>query len=399
MRKIINHYGIHWSVLSTLARLLTVGVSSILLIAGSILVSESPAGAAQITPTNLASAAVGAAYTSSTLTVATAGMWSISAGALPAGLAFTSLASATTDTISGTPTGDGTYDFTFTVTDAVTPATYSQSYTLVVTGINPSPLTSPILVNTAFNSGTLSVATAGTWAVSAGALPAGLALASQASSTTDSIAGTPTTNGSYTFTITVTDAITPETYVQQYTLVVASQIPQPTLKLLATIAALENPITLITTGGAGTSAPTFAVTNGTATGCAISGTSLTATSIGTCIVTASEAATSTYLVANAKAATYTFVANPVAPPAVVATRVTGTAIIGKTVVLKISGRNFTGKPTVTSTNPGTRFSVAGDTGSLLTLRVTATAKAHKGIGTLTITELNGTSCKIKYVTR
>jgi hypothetical protein len=311
---------------------------------------------------------------------------------------LTSLASATTDTISGSPTADGTYDFTVTVTDTVTPATYSQAYILTVTGIGPNTLTTPILINSPYTSTTLATATAGTWAISAGALPPGLALASAASSTSDTLVGTPTVNGTYGFTVTVTDATTPATYTQAYTLVVASQIPQPKLSLLSTVAALEHPIALITTGGAGVNTPTFAVTNGTASGCAITGTTLTATTIGTCMVTATEASSATYLVATSGAVTFTFVANPPPPAILTATHVKGTAVIGKTVTLTIAGSNFSGKPTVKSSNPGTRVAVTRDTGKSLTVKVTATAKTHKGSGTLTITEGNGKSVKIKYIT-
>lgn len=312
---------------------------------------------------------------------------------------MTSLAGATTDTISGTPTADGNYAFTVTVTDTVTPATYTQAYTMTVTGIAPGTLTSPILVNTAYTSATLSVATAGTWAITTGSLPTGLALSSTASSTSDTITGTPTVNGSYPFTVTVTDATTPATYVQNFTLVVASQIPQPKLKLLATIAALENPVALITTGGAGVNPATFTVTDGTATGCAITGTTLTATGVGTCLVTATEAASATYLAASSGAVTFTFVANPLPIPVLTATHVHGAAVIGKTVSLTITGTDFHGRPTVTSSNRGTRAVVRGDSGTSLSLRVTASLKAHKGTATFTIQEANGDSVKIKYITK
>jgi hypothetical protein len=42
--------------------------------------------------------------------------------------------------------------------------------------------------------------------------------------------------------------------------------------------------------------------------------------------------------------------------------------------------------------------VTRDTGKSLTVKVTATSKTHKGAGTLTITEGNGKSVKIKYIT-
>jgi hypothetical protein len=397
MRMFTNSNGNHRSIRAKLGGAVTFGFASMLAVSGLALVSVSSASAAT-TPVTLPSTAVGANYTSSTITEPTAGTWAISAGALPPGLALTSLASATTDTISGSPTADGTYDFTVTVTDTVTPATYSQAYVLTVTGIGPNSLTSPILVNSAYKSTTLTTATAGTWAISAGTLPTGLALTSAASATTDTITGTPTVNGTYGFTVTVTDATTPATYTQAYTLVVASQIPQPKFSLLSTVAALEHPIALITTGGAGVNTPTFAVTNGTATGCAITGTTLSATTIGTCMVTASEASSATYLAATSGSVTFTFVANPPPVAVLTATHVKGSAVIGRTVTLTIAGTHFSGKPSIKSSNPGTRIVVTRDTGKSLTVKVTATAKSHKGAGTLTITEGNGKSVKIKYIT-
>jgi hypothetical protein len=69
-----------------------------------------------ISPTKLPNGAAGAAY-SQTLT-ASGGVspytWSISAGALPTGLAL----NATTGDISGTPTTPGTFNFTVKATDS-----------------------------------------------------------------------------------------------------------------------------------------------------------------------------------------------------------------------------------------------------------------------------------------
>jgi hypothetical protein len=58
------------------------------------------------------------------------------------------------------------------------------------------------------------------------------------------------------------------------------------------------PLTLTTTGGAGTGAVSYTVTNGTATGCTITATApfkLTSTSRGTCFVTATKAADANFL--------------------------------------------------------------------------------------------------------
>ncbi len=60
-------------------------------------------------------------------------------------------------------------------------------------------------------------------------------------------------------------------------------------------------LSLVTSGGQGTGAVSFTVTNGTAIGCAISGTSLSASSAGTCVVTVTKAADATYLSASSTA--------------------------------------------------------------------------------------------------
>jgi hypothetical protein len=64
--------------------------------------------------------------------------------------------------------------------------------------------------------------------------------------------------------------------------------------LLTSVTGTEGtPLTLVTTGGSGTGSVSFTTVNGTATGCTITGTALTASTAGTCVVTASQAADST----------------------------------------------------------------------------------------------------------
>jgi surface protein len=74
-----------------------------------------------------------------------------------------------------------------------------------------------------------------------------------------------------------------------------SPLQQATLTVSAVATnTLSQPVALAVSGGSGTGAVNFSVTDGTATGCAVSDNVLRATSAGTCIVTATKAADSTY---------------------------------------------------------------------------------------------------------
>jgi hypothetical protein len=64
-------------------------------------------------------------------------------------------------------------------------------------------------------------------------------------------------------------------------------------------------LALTTSGGSGTGAVTFAVVNGTASGCRVSGSKLSFASTGTCVVTATKAGDATYASASSPATTVT----------------------------------------------------------------------------------------------
>src|SRR4029077_4901835 len=129
-----------------------------------------------VTTTSLPNGTQSAAY--STTLAATGGTtpytWSVSVGALPAGLALAS----STGVISGTPTGTGTTNFTVKVTDANSKtATMALNLTAVVPPITVTTTSLPNgTLNTAYT--TTLTATGGTtpysWSVSVGTLPAGL---------------------------------------------------------------------------------------------------------------------------------------------------------------------------------------------------------------------------------
>ncbi|HWX65383.1 MAG TPA: putative Ig domain-containing protein [Rhodanobacter sp.] len=174
-----------------------------------------------VTPASLAAATQNTAYSAS---ISASGgtapyTYAKTSGALPAGLTL-----ASNGTISGTPTATGSFTFTVTATDSSTgagPYTGSRSYTLVVNPavpvISPTSLPAPV-IGTAYSQ-TIS-ATGGTapysFAVSAGALPAGLTL-----SAAGVLSGTPTATGSFSFTAQVTDSAS-VTATQNYTLLIAA---------------------------------------------------------------------------------------------------------------------------------------------------------------------------------
>jgi hypothetical protein len=160
-----------------------------------------------ITTTTLPNGTTGTTY-NSTLG-ATGGAppytWALVSGALPTGLNLSA-----GGVISGIPTAAGTFTFTVSVTDSLG---VTKTAALTITVVSP-PL---LIATTTLPNGTLTppltpysftfVATGGTpgytWAITSGALPPGLNL----NGVTGLISGTPTTAGTFTFAIRVTDSV------------------------------------------------------------------------------------------------------------------------------------------------------------------------------------------------
>lgn len=126
------------------------------------------------------------------------------AGALPVGLSLSAC------TVSGTPTTAGSYPVTVHVSDASTPVkTASATETIVINPAGTLSLTATLPTATVGVAYSYSFQATGgltpyTYAVTAGSLPAGLTL-----QTNGTLAGTPTTVGASSFTITVTDSQSP----------------------------------------------------------------------------------------------------------------------------------------------------------------------------------------------
>lgn len=138
--------------------------------------------------------------------------WSIVAGALPGGVFL----NGTTGAIIGTPNADGTFAFTVRVSDAATLFALRDFVIEVAAAAEEPPPANPVVTTSSLPSGQVGTiytgpalqASGGTtpyagWAVTAGALPAGLSI----SSATGVISGTPTTQEVANFTVTVTDAV------------------------------------------------------------------------------------------------------------------------------------------------------------------------------------------------
>lgn len=183
---------------------ITLGTSTMTAWAGSVCTYYAVAtSAVQITTPSLPAATSGIAYPATQLQAtggATPYTWAVTLGALPPSLSL-----AAGGLLTGTPTGaGGSYAFGVTVTDAAG-QTATAAYTIVEAGPLTMVTTSPLpgaLTGVAYTD-TLQ-ATGGApnyaWAVTAGALPPGMALTG-----TGVLSGLPLLPGVYTFTVQATD--------------------------------------------------------------------------------------------------------------------------------------------------------------------------------------------------
>jgi hypothetical protein len=183
-----------------------------------------------ITTTSLPAGAIGSLY-SQTLQ-ATDGVipytnWAITAGTLPTGLSL----NASTGEISGTPTTPGTYSFTVEVTDSAA-QTDVQGLSILIPAVNPSITTTSVPNGIAGTAYAQSLSATGgtpgyTWSLDSGTLPPGIFLSTV--SNNGVLSGTPTTPGTYSFVIRVTDSLT-GTDTETYTITITS----PTLPIITT---------------------------------------------------------------------------------------------------------------------------------------------------------------------
>ena len=194
---------------------------------------------ATISPTSLPGGTVGTGYSQ---TITASGRkapytLSVTSGSVPAGLTLKA-AGTSAATVSGTPTTAGTSLFTVTAVDSTGAASAHVDYSVTIAGA-PAPPPPPPSGTFSISPASLPDATAGsaysqtisatgpngpyTVRVSQGALPAGLSL-----STSGALTGTPTTTGSYAFTVSAFDTLATYAGFHDYTLnVTAAAAPPP----------------------------------------------------------------------------------------------------------------------------------------------------------------------------
>lgn len=206
-----------------------------------------------------------------------------------------------------------------------------------------------------------------TLSVSSGTpLPAGVTFTDNRDGT-GTLAGPAPAIGAHPFTLVANNGIGGN-QTQAFTLTVTKLLQAP-LVLTSVVGVAGTPLPLTTSGGSGAGAITYAVANGTASGCTVSGGSLSATSAGTCTVTATKAGDATY---QPRSSAPTAVAFKLPQATLTVTSLNG--VVGSPLTLTHSGGTGSGAVTYTVVN-GTATGCTIASGKL-----TAT-----GAGTCTVT--------------
>jgi hypothetical protein len=175
--------------------------------------------------------------------------WSVSVGALPAGL----ILNAGSGVISGTPTAAGTATFTVRLGDSSLPAQAATVPATLTVVRAPAVATSTLLDATTGTAYSQTLAGSFgtppyTWSLvpGQGVLPAGLAL----NAGTGVISGTPTAAATFGFAVQLTDLTTPSlTATKQLSIVVANPLSINTLQLPGGVAGASYSQALSATGG------------------------------------------------------------------------------------------------------------------------------------------------------
>nr|WP_202397516.1 putative Ig domain-containing protein [Xanthomonas sp. LMG 8993] len=315
----------------------------------------------------------GQAY-SAAITPATGGTapyrYALTAGALPNGV----IVDAATGALSGTPTLSGTFNFTLTATDSTpSPAVQaSQNYSVTIaaaTLVLAQPTLPPAVRGSAYNQ--VLTASGGVapyrYSIASGTLPTGLTLANDGT-----LSGTPTTQGTSSFTIAVADAGNASA-TQAYSFTVSDAAPVAVADVAATMsdAAVTVAVTANDTGNITAIAIAAAPTNGTAV---VNGLELVYTPAAGFVGTDVVSYTVTGSGGTSAAATVTIAVN--ARP--VAVSVTAAAVPGEAQQVDLT-RNATGGPFVAAAVVAVLPASAG-TATITQVGGLATAAAARASG-------------------
>jgi hypothetical protein len=170
------------------------------------------------------------------------------------------------------------------------------------------------------------------------------------------------------------------------TTVTFTSIAHAPLVVVAASGSVGTRLKLATTGGSGTGAISYTVTDGTASGCAVSATTpyvLTATSAGTCVVTATQASDGLHASTMSSPSTLTL------EPVVVSARVD--SVSSTTYDVSLNQRGLSPGAQLHSNAPGVRLSVAGSSLRVLSLHLALTTRARPGTYALRVINRNGTA--------
>jgi hypothetical protein len=219
-----------------------------------------------LSPSSLSASTVGVAYSQAITASGGTGspplVYTITSGAIPAGLTF--FAQNNQLLITGTPTDSDSVSFSVTATDAVG-STATQQYTLT---INPAVTLSPdslpaSTVGVGYNQVIIASDGTGnktvTYTVTGGVIPSGLSFTS--SNNQLAIVGTPTASGTVSFDITATDSVG-ATATQSYTLTINPAVNLNPGFVSAGIVGAVYVQTITANGGTGNKTVTYSVTAG-----------------------------------------------------------------------------------------------------------------------------------------
>ena len=190
-------------------------VEGVTVAVGVTVASGTPGNSLTVAPISLPAATQGRVYAAQLLATGGDGVyaWSLESGTLPTGMAL-----AGDGALTGIPAEGGTFTFTVRVTDGAARTatrgltlTVNRAPTIAISSLPPGQPGEAYAAQLVATGGTGTY----TWSLADGALPDGLTL-----SAAGSITGTPTTVGSTTFTVRVTDAAS-VTHAREFTLVVA----------------------------------------------------------------------------------------------------------------------------------------------------------------------------------